>query len=253
MLLRTSLMLIVMCIIGNVIYAQNTFPATGNVGIGTTSPTTPLTIFKSNSSIDPSNSHILLTNSGSGQQNLISSTIGGTIKGKWRNDYFGNIYYVSFGSNHIFMTGGDYGVGIAPMVINSSGIRIKTETLPSGYQLAVGGKIIAEELKLKLQSTGWPDYVFQPSYNLPSLKEIEAFIKKNQHLPDVPSAKTVATEGIELGKNQAILLKKIEELTLYIIEQDKKIEKQNMILEKLVGKEMSTLSKKKTSLFTDRK
>ena len=79
--------------------------------------------------------------------------------------------------------------------------------------------------KVKVDITAWPDYVFQKNYQLPSLKYLEAFIRNNNHLPDVASATEVEKNGIDLGDNQAILLRKVEELTLYIIEQDKKIEK----------------------------
>lgn len=106
-------------------------------------------------------------------------------------------------------------------IIGSLGIGTND---PKGYKLAVAGNMIAEKVKVKLQ-TSWPDYVFDHSYKLPSLKEVEAFITKNKHLPEVPSAAIIEKEGIDLGNNQTILLKKIEELTLYLIEQNKRIEK----------------------------
>ncbi len=111
------------------------------------------------------------------------------------------------------------------LVENANGaVSIATTNLPSGYKLAVGGKIIAEELKVKVQSAGWPDYVFHTSYKLMPLSQVENFIKTKGHLPEVPSATEVTEKGIAVGTNQALLLKKIEELTLYIIEQNKKIE-----------------------------
>ncbi len=90
-------------------------------------------------------------------------------------------------------------------------------------RLAVAGGILATKVKVS-QSLAWPDYVFEPDYQLPSLHELEQFIKKNKHLPDVPSAAAVAKDGIDLGENQAALLKKIEELTLYVIELKKEVE-----------------------------
>jgi hypothetical protein len=109
--------------------------------------------------------------------------------------------------------------------ITSSGqMGVNTTIIPDGYKLAVGGNIIAEKVKVQLQ-TNWSDYVFYPDYKLPSLKEVEEFVKRNKHLPDIPSAKEVETNGIDLGDNQALLLKKIEELTLYIIDINKKVEK----------------------------
>ena len=106
-----------------------------------------------------------------------------------------------------------------------SGNTLIGTTADHGYKLAVGGNMIAEQVKVKLQATGWPDYVFGPSYRLPSLQQTEAFIKANGHLPEIPSAKQVEKEGLDLGGNQALLLKKIEELTLHLIEINKKVEK----------------------------
>ena len=70
----------------------------------------------------------------------------------------------------------------------------------------------------------WPDYVFEEDYTLRPLSEVEAFIAANNHLPDVPSQTEIETNGAELGEMNRILLQKIEELTLYIIEQDKRIQ-----------------------------
>ena len=97
------------------------------------------------------------------------------------------------------------------------------ENIPSGYKLVVGGNILAEEVRIKLIKD-WPDYVFEPDYRLKSLREVEAFIHDHHHLPDIPSATDVAKGGIELGHMQSTLLAKIEELTLYVIEQKKDLE-----------------------------
>jgi hypothetical protein len=95
----------------------------------------------------------------------------------------------------------------------------------SGYRLNVNGKIIAEELKVQLYAN-WPDYVFAPDYPLMSLGETRAFIAENGHLPGVPSAKQVTQEqGIELGEMNRILLEKVEQLTLYILEQEERIKR----------------------------
>ncbi len=82
---------------------------------------------------------------------------------------------------------------------------------------------------VKLQSN-WPDFVFAPSYNLPSLEQVETFVKANKHLPEVPTSKEVEANGVDLGANQAKLLQKIEELTLYLIEQNKLIKEQQQLL-----------------------
>lgn len=92
-----------------------------------------------------------------------------------------------------------------------------------GYKLAVAGNVIAESIKVQL-SSAWPDYVFAKSYQLPALSETEKFIKENGHLPGIPSASEVKAGGINLGEMNALLLKKIEELTLHLIRQQKEIE-----------------------------
>jgi hypothetical protein len=79
--------------------------------------------------------------------------------------------------------------------------------------------------KLTVTQYGWSDYVFAKGYKLRSLSSLESFIKRNKHLPEVPSAKEVEENGISVGDNQALLLKKIEELTLYLIQQQKEINK----------------------------
>jgi hypothetical protein len=91
------------------------------------------------------------------------------------------------------------------------------------HKLAVNGSILSTSVVVKLVSA-WPDFVFSNSYNLRSLSELEKFIKNKGHLPDVPSAEEVEESGINLGEMDAKLLRKIEELTLYVIEQNKKIE-----------------------------
>ena len=83
-------------------------------------------------------------------------------------------------------------------------------------KLAVDGTITAKEVKVT--STGWSDYVFADDYNLMPLSKVAAYIAAHGHLPEVPSAEEVAANGLSLGASQALLLKKIEELTLYMIE-----------------------------------
>jgi hypothetical protein len=92
--------------------------------------------------------------------------------------------------------------------------------------LAVNGTLSAQRMKIT-QTGPWPDYVFSNQYKLPTLLQLEQYIKQNNHLPDVPPASEVEKKGVDVGNNQATLLKKIEELTLYAIEQEKKLEKQN--------------------------
>lgn len=106
-----------------------------------------------------------------------------------------------------------------------------------GYKLAVNGNAIFTEVKVKLYAN-WPDYVFHRNYNLLPLNELETYLQKNKHLPGIPSAKQVEEEGgIELGKMNAKLLEKIEELTLYMIELKKENEKIKEEMQKLSSKD----------------
>ncbi|WP_255491464.1 hypothetical protein [Dysgonomonas sp. ZJ279] len=95
-------------------------------------------------------------------------------------------------------------------------------TLTPQSKLDVRGKIIADEVQIKV-NTG-ADFVFESEYNLKPLSEVEQFVKTNKHLPEIPSEKQMIEEGVNVTDMQIKLLQKIEELTLYMIEQDKKIE-----------------------------
>lgn len=88
--------------------------------------------------------------------------------------------------------------------------------------LRVGGKIVTTELEVKLDV--WPDFVFADDYELMSLYEVENYIKQNRHLPNVPSEAQVLESGVNVGEMTSILLQKVEELTLHIIELNKRIE-----------------------------
>ncbi len=110
------------------------------------------------------------------------------------------------------------------MLIGGTAANIKP-----GYSLSVDGKLVAEEVLVQL-STSWPDYVFNKDYKLMPLKELEKSIKKNKHLPNIPAAAEVKKEGITLGDMNKRLMEKVEELTLYIIDLDKK---NNALAEKM--------------------
>lgn len=109
---------------------------------------------------------------------------------------------------YLNLAGGNVGIGTKP---------------PAAYKLAVDGTIAARRLKIT-QETPWPDYVFDSSYQLKPLNQVETFIQEHKHLPEIPSAAEIKKEAMDVGDNQVLLLKKIEELTLYIIEQNKRIE-----------------------------
>jgi hypothetical protein len=110
-------------------------------------------------------------------------------------------------------------------------VAIGTSAVPSGYKLAVDGHIRTREIRVD-QDT-WPDYVFGKNYNLLPLSQIEKYIQKNGHLPNIPSANEVETNGVELGEMNKLLLEKIEELTLYILELKKESQDQQKEIELL--------------------
>lgn len=128
---------------------------------------------------------------------------------------------------------GEASIGLPGGGVWNSGGNVGIGTTDTkGYKLAIAGKVIAEEIKVKLQSA-WPDYVFSKKYELSPLADVEKYVKENNHLPEIPSAHEVQSEGVNLGEMNSKLLKKVEELTLYLIEQNKKIELQGEKIEVL--------------------
>jgi trimeric autotransporter adhesin len=193
--------------IGNWIYGTG-----GSIGIGAASPENKLQI-----------THGTSGNSGLRFTNLTSASTAAASSGKVLSvDANGDVVLeqASIPSH--------WGISVldANTIINnnSGGVIVGTgvTTLSSGYKLYVTDGIITEKVKVKLKAA-WPDYVFAKDYKLLSLKETEDFIKSNNHLPGVISANEVEKEGLELGESNAVLLKKIEELMLYMIEADKEI------------------------------
>ena len=147
--------------------------------------------------------------------------------------------------------GSMYNKGISFLTWDGSGaepqirMRVSPEgnigigTLSPDAKLTVNGKIRSREVKVDLNFPA-PDYVFAPDYKLRSLQEVENYIKENSHLPEIPSAKEFEKNGINVSEMNMALLKKVEELTLYTIEQQKNtevlmkiIEQQNRRLEVL--------------------
>jgi trimeric autotransporter adhesin len=97
-------------------------------------------------------------------------------------------------------------------------------SLPAGYNLYVANGVLTEKVTIAAKNTvAWADFVFEKNYKLRPLTEVESYIQQNGHLPEVPSTQEVQTNGMNLAENDAKLLQKIEELTLYMIAQDKKI------------------------------
>ncbi|BAU55157.1 hypothetical protein [Mucilaginibacter gotjawali] len=101
-------------------------------------------------------------------------------------------------------------------------VAINTLTMPAGYQFAVSGNMIATAVTVKALGN-WPDYVFKKDYSLPLLSDVKTYIDQNHHLPEVPSEQEIAKDGLNLGEMNKLLMKKVEELTLYLIEQNKEL------------------------------
>jgi len=133
-------------------------------------------------------------------------------------------FYGVVNSSINFFRGGDKNGGCMAFNTDSNIERMRIDkdgkvgigtSLPQ-EMLSVNGKIRAHEIKVEIAH--WPDYVFEEDYQIFSLAEIEQYIKTNKHLPDMPTAQNVKEDGISVGEMNAKLLKKIEELTLYVID-----------------------------------
>ncbi len=124
------------------------------------------------------------------------------------------------------------------MKINFNGVTIGNIGSNGSFLLGVGGKIAAwDEIRVFTNNTfNFPDYVFSKDYKLRSLEDTEKYISENSHLPEVPSAEQIDKEGLSVVEMNAVLLKKIEELTLYTIELNKTVKKLESQVNELQGK-----------------
>lgn len=214
--MKKTLLTFAIAIACNFSYAQtNTFPATGNVGIGTTTPRGKLDV-----DFGSSGGFSFISNRGDNEWGVQLWDETKAVGGLSANGGTGEIRLGGFSASYFPII---YSNGSEALRITTSGDVAIGTTDPKGYKLAVGGNMIAESVKIKLQGT-WPDYVFAKDYKLLSLKEIESYIKKNGYLPGIPSAEDIKANGIELGEINAKLLQKIEELTLHLIEMKKEIQ-----------------------------
>ncbi|UOY05176.1 hypothetical protein L0P88_14620 [Muricauda sp. SCSIO 64092] len=193
------------------------------VGIGTSSPTSKLHISGNGAVIKLQNT------SKEDTDDSFYGWLGGYDKSGdevwWLGEGSNNRKYLGFFTNRNGYDLRIFAKGQGLIVKNNGDVGIGTETPDA--KLAVNGNIHTKEVKVDM--VGWPDYVFDKDYELPSLKEVENYIKEKGHLQDIPSAQEVVEDGIMLGEMNAKLLQKIEELMLYTIAQQKEI--QNLVKE----------------------
>jgi hypothetical protein len=192
----------------------------GNVGIGTAAPTAPLNVSTSAQTMSvfqnpgTGNSWVSVMNN-TGYMNL---GVGASTPHPYVWSSTNSFFIGSDGAPTLFVAGmGNGSVGIGT-------------TTPKA-KLAVNGDILAKKVTVSLNNL--PDYVFNTNYSLRSLNEVEQYIQQHHHLPEVPSAEEVKKDGLNLGDNQATLLKKIEELTLYVIEMEKNQKQQQQEIQQL--------------------
>jgi hypothetical protein len=225
-----------------------TLSSSGYFGIGTAAPLTKLHLYNNSATLSNSN-FITIDNRGANTSYTTTHVTGGILFAGYRDirnpANIAGIWTVRTPAANGLASAGDLVFGAS----NNNGTNITTDNalpiermriLSTGNigistanpveKLSVNGTVLAKKVRVSQATADWPDYVFEPSYKLPSLASVEAFIKANKHLPDVPSAEEITNKGIDLGDNQTILLKKTEELTLYIIDQDKKLEQQNKLI-----------------------
>ena len=195
----------------------------GNVGIGTTTPqgllhVNGMSVFAGNSSnLDNRNNTVSL--------NFLANT-GQMVLGWNRTQADGETDFIAnqgpgpVGGFAFYNHNNSNSENQLLYIRGDGNVAIGTSD-PKGYKLAVNGSAIATSMTVKLNSA-WPDYVFKKDYQLPSLQEVKAYIDQNQHLPEIPSEQQIAKEGLNLGEMNKLLMKKVEELTLYLIEKDQR-------------------------------
>lgn len=201
--------------------------SSGNIGIGTNTPANKFVV----KSLDNDDNIIVL-----GLQPSINDNTQGGL-----GVAAGGVISLNAYNNLTFQTDGGNGYS-EHMRINSEGkVGIGTTNFSGDHKLRVEGSIGAREIKV--EGTGWSDFVFENDYELKTLDEVEKYISKSGHLPEIPSEADVIENGINLGEMNAKLLQKIEELTLYLIEQNKNLEQANSNIKEL-QREVSALKNK---------
>lgn len=207
----------------------------GKVGIGTTSPKQRLHIYKGSAGTFGSftNTTAMFESDTDNYVSLMSPTTkpSGITFGNEFNAASGGVIYNSASTPNglQFRTNGN----TARMSILSNGeVVIGTFESATGHKLSIDGKVACEEVRVQV-SQSWPDYVFKEDYPLNKLDDVQNYIDQYGHLPGVPSAEKVEENGLEVGEMQRIMVEKIEELTLYILEQNERVKALEEELENL--------------------
>ncbi|MCL1666890.1 hypothetical protein M2T82_02320 [Elizabethkingia ursingii] len=201
---------------------DNLYSKNGNIGIGTTNPE------------NSESWNRVLEVKGNETSKFINST--STIStGVWSHDY--GFYGSPAGGMAGTSTNHPYSLvtNKTPKMTISTDGNIGIGTTNPQNKLDVNGTLHAKEVKVDM--IGWADFVFEKDYQLPTLDEVEQHIHEKGHLPNIPNTKEVTKNGLSLGESQKLLLQKIEELTLYSIEQNKLIKEQHERLKKLEEKQ----------------
>jgi len=188
----------------------------GNVGIGTSTPIGKLHVNDPTSSnttifITPKN-----TSSGDSATIFLAEDNDATYGMYWMFDGNGNQMELWGKSNSA-----RYGPHL--LVNRDNGDMAIGNTLATGYKLSVSGKIICTEVRVNLVAD-WPDYVFRKDYKLFPVEKLGAYIKEKGHLPNIPPAAEINKSGLDIGEMQRRMMEKIEELSLYIVDQQKQIQ-----------------------------
>jgi hypothetical protein len=203
----------------------------GNVGIGTISPSEVLDV-NGNPVFGTSTERLSM---GSGTLGFNRRVATGAI---YDNTKFAYQFTHTGSSNgasdylalQVYNPGGSSITPTALIINGSAQVGINTNYIPAGYQFAVNGSALATSITVQLRSS-WPDYVFNKDYTLRSLTEVKTYIDQNHHLPEIPSAEQIAKDGLNLGGINTLLLKKVEELTLYTIASDKEIKDEKAVIQ----------------------
>lgn len=202
-------------------------------GVSNTTGTGNIFIGANSGHSNRTGSHNVFSGYQSGFTNSIGSynVFSGYQSGYTNTTGSGNVFlgysagYSETGSNRLYIDNSNTTTPLIYGKFDTNQVGINTTNIPIGFAFAVKGKVITEEINIALQGSAiWPDYVFNDDYKLPSLKEVEKHIIENGHLQNIPSAAEVSESGIFLGAMNVKLLQKIEELTLYSIQQQKELE-----------------------------